>query len=412
MTTVFDKKENCSGCGVCKTVCNAKAITMRQDSCGFSYPEIDAERCVSCGKCRNNCHFINKKSVSRNLPENVFAVQSKETEVLKKSQSGGLFAELAKSVLNSGGVVYGAAFNELFEVCHIRIDSADQLYKLQGSKYVQSKTEDIFETVKNDLNHGLRVLFSGTPCQVAALYSYLGQKNELLYTADIVCHGVMSPALWKDYLGCIKKKYGEITHADFRDKSFGWQSHNETFLVGKQKIKKNIYRKIFYRNVLLRPSCYSLKDDRCITACSYAGMSRVSDMTIGDFWGIKNETAVFENADLGISLCIVNTPNGSRLFDTIKPNVLWEQRDIGEALAKQPHLSCSENGVPMKEVEAARQMYARKGFLSVASAYGENGIRGIYPKGIRFIRHITNKMAKKRNLRQSGGKKRDDKCEK
>ena len=158
MTTVFDKKENCSGCGVCKAICDKNAVTMQQDDCGFYYPEIDTKRCVSCGKCRSNCHFINK-SVSHNLSENIFAVQSKDAEILKKSQSGGLFAELAKSILNSGGVVYGAAFNDVFEVCHIRIDSAEQLYKLQGSKYVQSKTEDIFKTVKNDLDNDLQVLF-------------------------------------------------------------------------------------------------------------------------------------------------------------------------------------------------------------------------------------------------------------
>ena len=392
MTTVFDKKENCSGCGVCKAVCNENAVTMRRDDCGFYYPEIDVKRCVSCGKCRSNCHFINK-SVPRSLSEDVFAVQSKEADVLKKSQSGGLFAELAKSILNSGGAVYGAAFNDSFEVCHIRIDSAAQLYKLQGSKYVQSKTEDIFETVKNDLDNDLRVLFSGTPCQVAALYSYLGQKNELLCTVDIVCHGVMAPSLWENYLDCIKKKYGEITRADFRDKSFGWQSHNETFIIGDKKIKKNIYRKIFYKNVLLRPSCYSIKNGRYITACKYAGMSRISDITIGDFWGIKNETAFIKNA--GISLCIINTEKGNRLFDMIKQSVIWERHDISETLAKQPHLSCSGGGVPVKDVNAARQMYSKKGFLYIASKYGEYGVCGIYPKGVRFIRHIRNKILKK-----------------
>lgn len=394
--TVFDKKENCSGCGVCKAVCHENAITMQQDACGFYYPNIDAERCVLCGKCRSNCHFINW-SVPRNLFENVFAVQSKNADVLKKSQSGGLFAELAKSILNLGGAVYGAAFNDLFEVCHIRIDSLGELYKLQGSKYVQSKTEGIFETVKKDLGSGVPVLFSGTPCQVAALYSYLGQKNELLYTVDVVCHGVMAPALWKSYLSCMKKKYGEIAHADFRDKSFGWRAHYETFMIGGKKIKKNIYRKIYYKNILLRPSCYRIKDDKYITACKYAGTSRVSDMTIGDFWGIQNETALFKNADLGISLCMINTQNGNRLFESIKQNVLWQMRDISEALAKQPHLSCNEAGVQMKAVETARRMYAKKGFRYIASKYGENGVCGLYPKGVRFIQ-----CAKKRVLRKMG----------
>ncbi len=407
MTTVFDKKENCSGCGVCKAVCNENAIAMQRDDYGFYYPQIDTKRCVLCGKCRRHCHFINK-SVSCNLSENVFAVQSKDAEVLKKSQSGGLFAEFAKSILNSDGTVYGAAFNDAFEVCHIRIDSVNQLYKLQGSKYVQSKTEDIFKMVKNDLDNDLQVLFSGTPCQVAALYSYLGKKNELLYTVDIVCHGVMPPALWKDYLDYIKKKYGEITHADFRDKSFGWRTHNETFIIGKQKIKKNIYRKIFYKNVLLRPCCYSIKTDRYITACKYAGMARISDITMGDFWGINKETALFKNANLGISLCIINTENGNRLFEMIKQNVIWERHDISETLAQQPHLSCCENGVLIEDVETARQMYTKKGFTYIASEYGENGVCGIYPKGVRFIKHIKNKTLKKWDLRQNGERNNDN----
>lgn len=149
--------------------------------------------------------------------------------------------------MNSGGAAYGAAFNDLFEVCHIRIDSVNQLHRLQGSKYVQSKTEDIFEKVKNDLDNDLKVLFSGTPCQVAALYSYLGQRRESLYTVDIVCHGVMPPTLWKDYIDRMTDKYGEIACADFRDKSYGWKSHNETFVIGGQKSRKMFTERFFIK---------------------------------------------------------------------------------------------------------------------------------------------------------------------
>lgn len=389
MTTVSDKKENCSGCGVCKAVCRENAVVMRRDADGFYYPEIDTERCVHCGKCRKSCPFIRKPAPRDPFCE-VFAVQSKETEILKRSQSGGLFAELAKSILNAGGAVYGAAFNDAFEVCHIRIDTEEQLCRLQGSKYVQSRTEDIFRAVKCDLIDGLAVLFSGTPCQVAALYAYLDRKYESLYTADIVCHGVMPPSLWESYLAWIRKKYGNITHADFRDKSFGWRSHYETFTVGKKKIKKNVYRKIFYKNVLLRPCCCSREGDRYKAVCRYAGMPRVSDITIGDFWGIKNESALFQNADRGISLCIVNTQKGLSLFETIRQNVIWERRDISEASEKQPHLSRREDGVPIKEVEKARRRYSEKGFRYIASKYGENGVGGLYPKGVRFIRHVAN----------------------
>ena len=394
--SVFEEKEKCSGCGACKSACAAGAITMQPDDNGFYYPAIHAERCVDCGQCRNVCHFHHKNQVHR-ASETVFAVQSKDPKVLKTSQSGGIFAELARSVLRGGGVVYGAAFNASYEVGHIRIDSDKQLYKLQGSKYVQSKTEGLFEAVKTDLGNCLEVLFSGTPCQVAALYSYIGAETKLLYTVDLVCHGVMPPSLWRDYLDYIKRKYGAITSANFRDKSFGWEVHDESFIAGRRKIRKNVYRKIFYKDLLLRPSCYRREEDALITACKYSGMSRVSDLTIGDFWGIRRAASAFENTKDGISLCIINSERGQRLFESIKPRTIWEEKDAGEAVRRQPHLSGRGNRVPASRVETARAEYREKGFLYIASKYGENGVRGMYPKGIRFIKHLRNRVLKNGN---------------
>ena len=207
-------------------------------------------------------------------------------------------------------------------------------------------------------------------------------------------------------LDYIKKKYGEITHADFRDKSLGWEPHNETFIIGAdKKIVKNVYRKIFHKSILLRPSCYSIKNDRYITACKYAGFSRVSDITMGDFWEFKNVTDLFEDESLGISLCIINTQNGISMFEKIKQNIIWERHNISETLARQPHLSCSEEGVLIKDVEAARQMYVKRGFRYIASKYGENGIRGIYPKGVRYMKHIRNIILNKMGFRTERGEK-------
>ena len=402
MKSVFESKEKCTGCGVCKNVCKANAITMKLCDDGFYYPKINKELCTDCGACARVCHYTNKNQ-TYDFSGNVFAVQSKDKKILEKSQSGGLFAELAKRIISDGGVVYGAAFDEKFEVRHIRINSCHQLYKLQGSKYVQSVTTDIFKAVKTDLESGVTVLFSGTPCQISALYSCVGHGREKLYTADVLCHGVMSPKLWKEYLEYITSKYGEIKQADFRDKSYGWQIQNETFVTEDKKIKKNVFRKIFHKSLLLRPSCYSISEGKYVTVCKYAGLSRGSDITIGDFWGIKNAEEAFADINSGISIAIVNTEKGRELFDGIKQNVIWQKKSIDETIPRQPHLSCKDIGVSVEIIEKARWLYAMKGFLGVASAYGENGIRGIYPKGVRFIKHLTNKILKKFGINNNRG---------
>lgn len=394
MGTVFETEENCSGCGACKSVCAVGAITMKIDENGFCYPEIDNKLCVGCMKCREVCHF-NHEELFQNTSEKVFAFQSSNDEILKTSQSGGAFAELALKMLGLGGRVYGAALNDEYSVRHIGIDSQGQLCRLQGSKYVQSSTENIFDAVKTDLENNIKVLFSGTPCQVAALYSYLGEKPELLYTVDIVCHGVMPPAMWRDYTEYINKKYGEIKYAAFREKSFGWKVHDELFVAGGRRIRKNVYRKIFYNDIFLRPCCCRREGNMLITACRYSGMSRVSDMTIGDFWGIEQAEKDFKRPDEGISLCIVNNSRGNRMWETIKPHNLWVKKKAAEAIDRQPHLSGKGKAVPEARAKRARKEYRERGFLCVAAKYGENGIRGIFPKGIRFIKHLKNKVLKR-----------------
>ena len=393
MKSVFKSADCCSGCGVCQSVCPCGAITMQADPFGSLYPVIQEQKCTDCQSCTRHCHFLSENSAAQPA-HTIVSLQSKNQDALKTSQSGGAFFELAKAVLETGGVVYGAAFTEDFQVAHTRVISAADLHKLQGSKYVQSNTAEIFKSVRRDLQGQLPVLFSGTPCQIAALKSYLKQPFQNLFTADVICHGVMQPNLWRDYLCFIESKYGKITRANFRDKSFGWQTHDETFVAGNKKIKKNIYRKIFYKDLFLRPCCYSQTADGYTAVCRYAGMNRSSDITIGDYWGLPRSEAAYGNADRGVSLCLINTEQGQMLFDRIKPCVLWRRETKENAVIRQPHLSRSGDCVPAKELQYAREMYVKKGFGFIASKYGESGVRGIMPKGIRFLRHVRNQALK------------------
>lgn len=394
MKSVFDSPDQCCGCGVCENVCPTGAITMKMDDCGFIYPTIDEHKCVDCRMCVNRCHYITDKMVFR-PPINYFVVQSKDDSILKTSQSGGLFTQLARIVMSGVGAIYGAAFDENFHVSHVRITSRNELYRLQGSKYVQSRTEGVFKQVKEDLDSGISVIFSGTPCQVAALNAYLGKRYDSLFTVDLLCHGVMPPSLWEDYLQLISDRYGEITQAVFRDKSYGWRSHNETFVAGGRKVKKNIYRKIFYKNVLLRPCCYSKAPEGNITACRYAGMQRVSDMTIGDYWGAQPVGASFPDPERGLSVCIINTKMGQELFDCIKPDLIWQSVSESEVASNQPHLLRNAKPIPAKDTENARKTYSLKGFRAVASEYGEYGIRGVFPKSVRLVKFLSKKVLKK-----------------
>ena len=277
----------CCGCTVCSSVCRHGAIQMKPDKLGFLYPEVDEAKCVDCGLCDKACSFVQDvasvRPVSKDAKVDVLAARHKDAEVLAQSQSGGAFSAMAEQVLKERGLVYGAAFDDSHMVHHRRVDSLEGLAALRGSKYVQSDLRgrygEVFGQIRGDLNIGFKVLFAGTPCQIAALKSYIPKNlQESLYTVDFICHGVPSPAVWKDYLGYMGR-HGEIVKANFRDKSVaGWKEHKETFIYkdGK-KIVADSFRVLFYKNIMLRHSC---------AVCPYNIMNHKSDVTIADFWGV------------------------------------------------------------------------------------------------------------------------------
>lgn len=237
---LFENKKSCCGCGACANICPKGAITMKPDKWGYSYPVVDSSRCVSCGACKKVCSYQN--GISLHEPIRAYAVVNKTQQQLEKSASGGVFSAVATYFLKNEGVVYGAALD--FEGGHpiahlVGIDDASQLWRLQGSKYVQSAVEQTYKQAKQNLDAGKKVLFSGTPCQIAGLYGYLKKEYTNLWTIDVICHGVPNLKFFDDYLSIEGKKRGGVpTGYSFRDKKRGWGMNARLdlrYLSGKEK---------------------------------------------------------------------------------------------------------------------------------------------------------------------------------
>lgn len=279
---LFEEKEDCCGCGACLNICPKHAITMQEGECGFIYPVIDADKYVRCGKCKTVCAFQN--SGVKNSPIECYAAVSKNVEQSKNSASAGIFAAIATKIIEDGGIVYGAAFDEDWKVHHISAETLDQLCALQGSKYAHSDIERIYSDVKEQLTIGRQVLFSGAPCQVSGLQGYLGGEYENFLTIDIVCHGVPSNRMFQDYLKTLENRHGgKVTSFTFRDKSIGWGINGSAVIKGKKrKIWQSASSYLYYftRGWIYRENCY---------ICPYACEHRPADITLGDYWGIEKE---------------------------------------------------------------------------------------------------------------------------
>lgn len=329
---------NCTGCGACLNICHKGAISMSEDEYGFVFPSIDKEKCVNCGLCDKVCDRID--ALNKSYPLKTYAVSSKNTELSQKSSSGGMFAELAKFVLSKNGVVFGCAMERVedgFDVKHIYIEDENDLYKLQGSKYVQSRIGNSIKEAKEFLDQGRFVLYSGTPCQIAGLKAYLKQDYENLLTVDLSCEGVPSLKLFNDYIHYLEKeiiKY-PINDFKFRDKSkFGWSTQGFVAKYKKQGLEKlkiirqqlSSYFYLFIRGGIHRRSCYN---------CQFNGLNRVSDITIADCWGfgeiyphlLKENDGIFNKND-GISLVLTNSPKGEKIFDGISSNLVYNEVDV------------------------------------------------------------------------------------
>lgn len=329
----------CCGCGVCEEICPKNAIKLKENSEGFLEFSIDNDKCVNCGLCIKKCPQL-KENMKRDFESKYYAAYLKDDEKLKKSTSGGIFQGIVEKFIEiKDFAIVGCIFDENLVAKHTCIENKNDIYKLYGSKYVQSDTRKIYSTTKSKLDEGKKVIFSGTPCQIQGLYSYLGeQKYDNLYTIDLICHGVPSPLLFKKYKEWIeKKKKGKISEYKFRSKD-----KNSWELLSSYEIKRkkyyenesmNPYYNSFIKGDTYRESCYD---------CKYACKERTGDITLGDFWGIEDEHPLFNN-DLGVSLIIVNSIKGKELIDLILNDIEYVESTFEKASKKNHNLIAPTN---------------------------------------------------------------------
>lgn len=361
--------EKCCACGACVSACptEPKSIRFVEDEEGFLYPQIDEEHCIHCKACEQACFYrqglldwpdkLSGKKMS-------FAVQMKDTDTRLRCQSGGMSSLLVDTVLSKGGIVYGCILDEKFNAVYGRITTNQESERLRGSKYVQASTNGIYETVKGDLKQGELVLFLGTPCYAEGLLSYLhGKFRENLILVDIICHGVPSPKLWRDFLTYRREQEGkEITKVNFRDKEhFGWHSHVESLWFGDERKSSTIYTTIFYAHVAFRHSCL---------ACPFTSTDRHSDITISDCWGLEKKIPSFDD-NRGTSLAIVNTEMGRKWFQYGMVNADIVPVDLKDYM--QPQLQHPSSCDPDRRTKFWSN-YKCKGYSYIFKEYGHDSL--------------------------------------
>ena len=396
---LFRDKGECSACGACMNVCPKGAVSMAEDACGYLYPQIDRALCISCGLCRRVCAY--QKTPDRSEALEVYAGVSKDEAELGISSSGGAFAAVARAFIRQGGAVFGAAMtntDEGLKPVHIMVEREEELVRLQSSKYAQSEIGTTFRQVKDLLENGRRVLFSGTPCQIAGLKGYLQKNYDGLYLIDLICHGVPSARLMQSWQKMLEKQqHAAVEQICFRDKRQGWGEKGYVSFANAGGKKKEIsispltssFYKLYLTGAMNRENCYN---------CPYTDVnSRPGDLTIGDFWGIERVHPELLTAgggpwkrEKGISCLLVNDPKGAELL-----------REYGSGLELQP--SSAEKIILRNKmlVRPARYFGRRKELLSLYQAGGYPAVDkwfwktyGFRLKTTELRRKITRKIRK------------------
>lgn len=375
--------EQCFGCGACYNICLKNAISLGYDDWGNLIPRIDQDKCVDCNMCKKVCPAIQKSCFK--MPEAAYAAITKNEYDYASTSSGGIATAFSKHILYDKGIVYGASFvNGSAEVKHIRVDSLPDLEALKGSKYVQSNIGHVPKSVKQDLDSGRKVIFIGTPCQIDGLQLFLKKNYENLITVNFVCHGVPSNRLFCEHVQQIfdesqglkirfrlQNKFQLTIEKGSKSKSVPFYKDN--YFLG-------FMRKLFYRNV-----CYQ---------CKYAQPKRVGDLTIGDFWGFDSKKTFPAEHSKGLSLVLINTKKGHDFFETVKDELIFQKREVKEAIAGNPQLNYpSKRNVFFYRF---RRLYLKYGFEKASKrilwpykiAYNINYIIQRISKGIKDKKNI------------------------
>lgn len=342
-------KTMCCGCSACAQACPKHCISMTSDHEGFLYPTVDRMVCVECGLCEKVCHELHP--YDERMPLKVYAAINKDEAIRMNSSSGGIFYLLAEKTIAEGGVVFGARFDEQWQVVIDHAETLDKVYSFLGSKYVQARTEDSYKKAQAFLKSGRKVLFSGSPCQIAGLHHFLRKTYDNLITVDFVCHGVPSPKVWRLYLNeVVSSGRRAINDVKFRQKGNGWKRFN--FLLSYHQEghsytlccahRENHYMRAFLSDMILRPSCYSCQ--------AKEGRSR-SDLTIADFWGIQREMPEMDD-DKGTSLLLIHSEKGMQALD-------WSQLTSQESTLA---VASKYNGglTPVRKLHPKREKFFAK----------------------------------------------------
>lgn len=376
MIQINDKKD-CCGCSACTNICPKKCITMHPDNEGFLYPKICKDICVDCGLCEIVCPVINQNNARK--PLYVYAAKNKNDGIRMQSSSGGVFTLLAEEIINAGGVVFGAKYDKNWNVVHSWTDTIEGIVDFRGSKYVQSIIGNTYSEVKTFLQENRKVLFSGTPCQIAGLKKFLRKEYENLLTVDIICHGVPSPMIWAEYLKFVTPDRRNIIQITMREKSCSWRRSKMIIKNGEEYLYngdsyENIYMKGFLSGLYLRPSCHS---------CKFKNGRSNSDITIGDCWGIEQISSEFDD-DKGISLIMLHS---SRIINSLTDlEMLKKEISFEEGIAKN-HAYIN----PTIEKQYRKDfwiLYHKRGFIAVSSFI--NRQQGFIMRIKRKVRKILN----------------------
>lgn len=413
MINIVNKKD-CCGCSACVQRCPQQCISLYEDEEGFLYPKVEVGACIGCGLCEKVCPVINQ--YDRRLPLHTYAAVNDNEEIRVKSSSGGVFTLLAEKVIDEGGVVFGARFDENWQVTFDYTETKDGLEVFRGSKYVQARIAATYEQCENFLKSGRKVLYSGTPCQISGLKHFLRREYDNLLAVDIVCHGVPSPLVWRDYLKKLTEdpkrvagksavvspqtKELEITGISFRDKSAGWKKYrfavsgipaskagqNHSLISSDDVIlqevhSENLFMQVFLKDLCLRPSCSS-----CPAKSGKGG----SDITIADYWGISNHHPLWDD-DKGTSLILVNTSHGLEYYQRL--DICSEETSYEQALAGNP--SMERCVVRTKYADRFWKVFPKKGIIgardvldSMKPGYFQRLKNSVYRILMRVIRII------------------------
>lgn len=389
-------KSQCTGCTACVSICPCHCIQMQKDDAGFLFPEmIEQSACIGCGACERVCPVLADKSFDGEISTIAYAALSKNDLLRMGSSSGGIFSELADAVLQSAGLICGAEYDVEGAVKHICVDNKMELWKLRGAKYSQSILGDSFQILKKQLDSGRKVLFSGTPCQVAGLKSFLKRDYDNLICVDFVCHGVPSPTVWEKYIKYrAQNDNGGVaaSHINLRNKESGWSKYSYSVEFAYSDNNRYLcengadpFMRFFVDDYILREAC---------SDCHFKGDSRVSDITLGDFWGIWD---VFPEMDdnKGTSLVLLHSQKGKQLFQSVSDRM--EVQEVSLEQASQMNPSMLKSSVHQPDREAVLKTIAEDEFQAALHFMqsNSNAREPVFAKMKRYVNRILD--GKKRN---------------